>query len=501
MATVTKDFKVKHGLIVEGQNGTINGSDIITEDKLTGGTQNGVSVTYNSQTGNVDFDLSDPEITISGDADGSSTMTDLGNVDIAITLDTVNSNVGSFGGQTKIPTFTVNGKGLLTAAGEVDVATNLSIAGDTGTDTVSLLTDTLTIEGTNGVSTAVTDNTITITTSADASPTVDTIVLRGNDGEGSSLIQSDVFLATDGVSIRGKTIGTSSPGLVMRDDATDIYTNGTFKGSLNVNNGTITNLSTPTSEADAATKNYVDSAISNLVDGAPALLDTLNELAAAIGDDENFAATIANDIGTKVSKAGDSMTGNLAMGSNNITGLATPTANDHAVTKEYTDTAVSDLTDYVDGFLDPSTGTTVEYIDTQDASTLLAANGYSDALVAAGDATATPTYLALDINDISKQVAIQSFGYGETEGIVYSFSKEDYRSAKFLVRIASGSHTEVSEVLLTLDESDNVAITEYAVVGTNGSMGTISATVSGSDVNLLVTPVNTSGIRVIGTLF
>jgi hypothetical protein len=37
---------------------------------------------------------------------------------------------------------------------------------------------------------------------------------------------------------------------------------------------------------------YTDQKISDLIDGAPALLDTLNELAAAIGDDENFASNI-----------------------------------------------------------------------------------------------------------------------------------------------------------------------------------------------------------------
>jgi len=42
--------------------------------------------------------------------------------------------------------------------------------------------------------------------------------------------------------------------------------------------------------------------ISNLVDSSPASLDTLNELAAALGDDPNFATTITNFIATKVSK-------------------------------------------------------------------------------------------------------------------------------------------------------------------------------------------------------
>jgi hypothetical protein len=48
-----------------------------------------------------------------------------------------------------------------------------------------------------------------------------------------------------------------------------------------------------------ATQGYVTTAVSNLVDSAPATLDTLNELAAALGDDPNFATTVSNSIGTK----------------------------------------------------------------------------------------------------------------------------------------------------------------------------------------------------------
>jgi hypothetical protein len=49
-----------------------------------------------------------------------------------------------------------------------------------------------------------------------------------------------------------------------------------------------------------ATQSYVNTAISNLVDSAPGLLDTLNEIAAAIGDDANFATTINTALATKL---------------------------------------------------------------------------------------------------------------------------------------------------------------------------------------------------------
>lgn len=72
----------------------------------------------------------------------------------------------------------------------------------------------------------------------------------------------------------------------------------------------------------------------SLVDSAPSTLDTLNELAAALGDDPNFATTVTNNIATKVSKAGDTMTGLLTLSGN-------PTANLHAATKQYVDSEIT----------------------------------------------------------------------------------------------------------------------------------------------------------------
>jgi len=104
--------------------------------------------------------------------------------------------------------------------------------------------------------------------------------------------------------------------------------------------------------ADLATKDYADNAAStaaaNLVDSAPSTLDTLNELAAALGDDPNFATTITNSIATK--------------------------AND------------SDLTDHenattsVHGIADTSLLATTSYVDTAESDAVATANAYSDSL-------------------------------------------------------------------------------------------------------------------------
>ena len=64
----------------------------------------------------------------------------------------------------------------------------------------------------------------------------------------------------------------------------------------------------------AASTAYVTTAIANLVDSAPSTLNTLNELAAALGDDANYATTTTNAIAAKLPLAGGTLTGNLTMG-------------------------------------------------------------------------------------------------------------------------------------------------------------------------------------------
>lgn len=54
--------------------------------------------------------------------------------------------------------------------------------------------------------------------------------------------------------------------------------------------------------AITAANQYTDTSISNLVDAAPAALNTLNELAAALGDDASFATSVTNQIATKSDK-------------------------------------------------------------------------------------------------------------------------------------------------------------------------------------------------------
>jgi hypothetical protein len=88
-----------------------------------------------------------------------------------------------------------------------------------------------------------------------------------------------------------------------------------------------------TNTTQVATTAFVNTAVNNLIDGAPSTLDTLNEIAAALADTANFSDTV-------VLKSGSTMSGALAMGTNKITGLGNPTDAQDAATKYYIDNTV-----------------------------------------------------------------------------------------------------------------------------------------------------------------
>jgi len=411
--------------------------------------------------------------------------------------------------------------------------------------------------------------------------------------------------------------------------------------------------------AETAANSYTDAGIANLVDSAPALLNTLNELAAAIGDDENFAANLATSVGEKVAKAGDTMTGALTLS-------GVPTLSLHAATKGYVDGEISTLDTAAQGYASDAQDAAELYADGVGSSSVTTANSYTDGretaittayqtyantaesdaiaaaaadatskanaaqaaaaadatskanaaqaaaaadattkannaksgaeATAAADATSkanaaqaaaiahadaldtddvaegtaqyftdvrakssaadlltgatlsnititgsgsglvitaengiadsttsnltegsnlyftnaravsaleavTPNFTEVELNDIAKQIAATASIPTAGTNHVYSWPKSAYRSGEFLVKVSYGNHTEISKVLLTLDINDNIAITEYGMVGTNGSLGSVSATLSGSNVQVLVTTTNnSSNISVVGTL-
>ena len=97
-------------------------------------------------------------------------------------------------------------------------------------------------------------------------------------------------------------------------DQTDAQIKTAVQNSSDISlagNPTTTTQSASNNSTRIATTAYTDAAITALVNSAPATLDTLNELASALGDDPNYAATTTTLIGTKLPKAGGTMTGAL----------------------------------------------------------------------------------------------------------------------------------------------------------------------------------------------
>jgi hypothetical protein len=86
------------------------------------------------------------------------------------------------------------------------------------------------------------------------------------------------------------------------------YSGKTWDDSVNTSSLTVsgeTSVPTPATANNSKTianTEFVHSVVSNLVNGAPTALDTLQELATALGNDPNFATTILNKIGEKESK-------------------------------------------------------------------------------------------------------------------------------------------------------------------------------------------------------
>ena len=448
MATVVKNFRIKSGLVVEGSTGTINGQNILTETggdtyilNLVGGATLVKSVSS-------DFAV-----------DGSGNLTINGSSDLARTGD------------------------ITTAVNNLDTddieegGSNLYFTNQRALDATSAayeaagsVTSAINALDTDDIEEGVTNQYFTNQRALDATSSA-------YDAYGAAATaQSNAEDYADGLASNYDPAGSAS----------------TAETNANTYTDTALNSYTPTASLDTtidgygylksadlsgyATESYVGTAIDNLVDGAPGLLDTLNEIAAAIADDENYATTMTTALAAKQDELTAS-TGITIDGSNNIS----VTANTYDAYGAAA-TAQSNAEDYADGL----------------------ASNYDAAGTAAGLVDdlkdGTTAFTEINVNSEAKQIAATSSSLGSVAVTAYEWPKSAYRSGKFLVKIDNATHNEISEILVTLDSSDNVAITEYAIVGTNGSRGTVTADVSGSNVRIRVNPVNDSTIKVTGTL-
>lgn len=576
MATVNKDFRVKHGLVVEGTTGTINGEDIITTgfttDSLSEGTTNQYYTESRAKTDAAELltGASLTNITITGDGNGLTITAENGVAD-SDTDDLVEGITNLYYTDERVET-------LIKSAINGGTQTNITVTYDTVNNQLNFVAE-------NGVADSTTDDLAegsvnlyftdqraidAVGGSAVSTNTPNTVVKRDANG--------DFAAGTITADLTGDVTGTVSS--IANHDTDDLaegatnvyYTDARARGAISAGNGIIYSSSTGEVAVDTdviADRNYVDSvaagltwkqsahllAASNIaltgstntlvIDGHAALTsthgdgyrllligqtdlsqngiydysddgtnytltrsddaDAVNELVGAsifIMEGDTYANTgwVQSDhylsgfadqdwvqfsgAGTYTGGTGININGNIISVDANTDEIVEGTTNLY-----FTDArAVSAV---VNGAVDTD--------DIEEGSTNLY---FTDARAVTALEAVTPNFVAVDVNDVARQVAatttIESAAFEET---VYSFAKSAYRSAKFLVKVTSGSHTEISEVLLTLDTSDNVAITEYAVVGTNGSLGTITAVAGASNVDLIVDAVNdNSTVTVFGTL-
>ena len=223
---------------------------------------------------------------------------------------------------------TVNASAELTAGLTVDGAFTSTGEFSPSALTTSLLTAT---GGTindvvigNASPNAGTFSIITATTKINGPVSADSIL-------GTTISASNVFSTNFHGSYSGDLTGNVTAGA-----GTSTFTNMVINGSLDMDaatTATITGLSTPVNASDAATKGYVDTEIAALVSSAPALLDTLGELADALNDDPDFHTTITNSLATKLNLSGGSMTGTLHMGGNTILNIGSASTTSGAINK------------------------------------------------------------------------------------------------------------------------------------------------------------------------
>lgn len=175
-----------------------------------------------------------------------------------------------------------------------------------------------------------TDNTVSTAKIVDGAVTsakiADGTIVNGDVSASAGIAQSKISgLVTDLASKE------TPAGAQAKADAAEAAAEATAAAALSSHEADTTNVHGIADTSLLATKAYADNAATTaaaaVVDAAPATLDTLNELAAALGDDPNFATTVTNSIALKAPIASPTFTGTpaapTAAADTNTTQLAT----------------------------------------------------------------------------------------------------------------------------------------------------------------------------------
>ena len=239
-----------NGNITLTPNGT--GKLVLNNPYINGTTDTLAEFIYDTVGGAVTGTASQISVT---NSDGGNTST-IALINTAVTA-------GSYGSATAIPTFTVDAQGRLTAASTASISTTLAIAGDTGTDSIALGTDTITFAGGTGITSTVTsatntvdfsiDNTVvtldgtqTLTNKTLTNPTITGLSISGVNVSDSSIVfegaTADAYettlTVTDPTADRTVTIPDAT-GTVVLADLAQTLTNKT----INLANNTLTTTS------------------------------------------------------------------------------------------------------------------------------------------------------------------------------------------------------------------------------------------------------------------
>jgi hypothetical protein len=268
--------------------------------------------------------------------------------------------------------------------------------------------------------------------------------------------------------------------------------------------------------AQTAAEGFATQAIANLVDSAPATLDTLNELAAALQDNPDIISDLQDIAAGKQDELTAGANIDITGATISVTGLSTDDVAEDAGNLYFTNQRALDATAAAYDVVGSGAGALEQandYTDGEITTALTAAQGYADTAEQNAEDTAqgalddvldgTTSFTAINYNSVAKQVAATTGNIvtaAETTAI--SWVAADYRSAKFVVKVKNGVHTQVSDLVVTLDTSNNVAVSEYGITYSNGTeLAAVTADYSGSDVRIRVTPANANTeVIVVGTL-
>ena len=222
------------------QNKTLSGPAITGSIVFEGSTADSFETTLAVTDPTADRTITLPNSTgtlvVAGDVSGDATMSNAG----ALTLATVNSNVGSFGSATAIPVVTVNAKGLVTGVTTSSITTSLTVGADSGSnDTVALASDTLNFEGGNNITTTVSDNNIAV--ALDASPSITNLTVGGTIiFEGSTADSFETTLqVVDPTADRTITFQNGSGTVAFLTDVTGSSVAGSFTTLTSTGNTTL----------------------------------------------------------------------------------------------------------------------------------------------------------------------------------------------------------------------------------------------------------------------